>query len=104
VLILRAFDSTKTFDANLSSIARTEIVVDYDELRKYIRQKFEKKFKNSVVDVKAAKHSPYTIDAVIYVKEEKNGMWGLCIDIADMIRSQGIPIGIHTELAEGTSE
>ena len=85
-----------------SQIKRIEI--NFDELRKYIRQEFEKKFKNSVVDVKVAKHSPYIIDAVIYVKEEKNGMWDLCIDIADMIRNQGVPIGIHTELAKGTSK
>jgi hypothetical protein len=47
-----------------------------------------------------AKYSPHTIDVTVYVKEKKEGMWPLCIKIADEFRNRGIRIGIHTELAK----
>lgn len=79
----------------------TRIDVDFNELQQYIIQEFEKIFGESIVaEVEMAKYSPHTIDVTVYVKEKKEGMWPLCIKIADEFRNRGIRIGIHTELAK----
>jgi len=95
----------RTFNAlaDQSSIAiKTKVEIDFEELRNHINKEFEKKYgKNIVAGVSVAQHSPYIIDVVVYVKEKKDGMWSLCIKIADEFRNQGISIGIHTELAKG---
>ena len=92
---------SKTFSAPSTPIAKIEIAVDFDELRKYIKQEFEKRFgEGIVVEVEATKSSPYEIGVAVYVKEKKDGMWPLCIEISDELGKQGIQAGIYTELAK----
>ena len=89
----------KTVSADL--IFSTKIEVDFDELRKYIKQEFEKRFgEGIVVEVEATKSSTYEIGVAVYVKEKKEGMWPLCIEISDELGKQGIQVGIYTELAK----
>ncbi|MDQ1329054.1 MAG: hypothetical protein QG641_2343 [Candidatus Poribacteria bacterium] len=93
MLILRAINSIP------SRIVRIE--VDFDELRQYIKRVFEEEFgEGIVVDVEARKPGPNPIGVTVYVQEKKDGMWDLCLDIADAFRNQGIQVGIHTELAK----
>ena len=93
----------KNLDSTLSLIKRTEI--DFGELREYIKQVFIDEFGEDIIeDVTARQNNPSIIDATVYVREKKDGMWDLCLETASILRSQGIPIGIRTELAEGTSE
>ena len=75
--------------------------VDFDELQLYIRQMFKDKFgEDIIVEVEATQYGPYPIGVTVYVKEEKDGMWDLCLDVADTLKVQGIQVGIHTELAK----
>lgn len=77
-------------------MTRTE--VDFEELRRYVKEVFEEEYgMNSVIKVEAAQYSPYTIDITVYVKEEKTDMWDLCVKIAHILRSQGIRAGLRTE-------
>ena len=89
----------KTINSFPSSIIKIE--VDFDELRRYIKQVFEEEYgMNSVVKVEAAQYSPYTIDITVYVREKKADMRDLCVKIAHTLRNQGIRAGLHTELIQ----
>lgn len=79
----------------------TNTEVDFEELRQYVKQVFEEEYgMNSVAKVQAAQYSPYTIDITVYVREKETDMWDLCVNIAHVLRNQGIRTGLHTELMQ----
>jgi len=88
----------KSLNSFPPSIIRIE--VDFEELRRYVKQVFEEEYGiNSVVKVEAAQYSPDMINITVYVKEKKADMWDLCTKITHTLRNQEIRAGIRTEQA-----
>ena len=86
----------KSLNSFPPSIIRIE--VDFEELRRYVKQVFEEEYGiNSIVKVEAAQYNPYMIDITVYVREKKASMGDLCVKIAHVLRSQGIRAGLRTE-------
>ena len=87
----------KTLNAFPSSIIRIE--VDPEELRWYVKGVFEEEYGiNSVAKVETAQYDPYTIRITVYVKEEKAEMRDLCVQIAHVLRSEGVRASLRTEI------
>ena len=80
------------------SAALSHMEVDISEMRRYIREAFEKEFGTGIVrEVQVAWNNPDMIDVAVHVTVKKEGLWDTCLRVAEELQRWGIRAALRPD-------
>lgn len=80
------------------SAALRRMEVDVGEMRRYIREVFEKEFGTGIVqEVYVSWNNPDMIDVAVHVTAKKEGLWDTCLRVAQELQRWGIRAALRPE-------